>query len=177
MFTPFEELEYLAEYLPEEGESVLVTRKDGELVCTEWRSDQLRDGIDEAALYGLLVQCNEALNGRATLPLWATGVGACWTFAALIVSGTLDWERWYILPGLTLSALWLCFAWIRFRQRRLFTAQLRPRIAAAVYERGLDLCSLLAGLRQHAELRTLLDQFALCPDASSGAFDRATPRA
>jgi hypothetical protein len=46
MFTPFEELEHLAEYLPDEGESVLITRKDGELVCTEWSSGELRDGID-----------------------------------------------------------------------------------------------------------------------------------
>ena len=173
MFTPFEELEHLAEYLPDEGESVLITRKDGELVCTEWSSGELRDGIDEAALYGLLVQCNEALNARATLPLWATGVGTCWTLAALIVSGGLNWDRWYVVPGLAMSALWLCFAWIRYRQRRLFTEHIRPRIAAAVYERGLDLCSLLAGIRQHAELRTLLDQFAHCPDASRGAYDRA----
>ena len=56
MFTPFEELEYVAEYLPEEGESVLISRKDGELVCQPWRTEGLRDGIEEAPLYGLLVQ-------------------------------------------------------------------------------------------------------------------------
>jgi hypothetical protein len=36
MATPFEELEYLADQLPEEGESIIVTRMYGELVCQQY---------------------------------------------------------------------------------------------------------------------------------------------
>lgn len=171
MFTPFEELEYLSEYLPDEGESVLVTRQDGELRCTEWREEGLRDGIDEASLYGLLVQCNEALNARATLPLWGTGVGVFWLLALVFMIGGLGWDRWFLVPGAGLTGLWVCFLWIRVRQRRTFQTLLLPRIQAAVRTRGIDMGALLAGMRQHVELRTLLDQFAQSPDACRGAFD------
>lgn len=172
MFTPFEELEYLSEYLPEEGECVLVTRQDGELHCTEWHGDRLRDGIDDASLYGLLVQCNEALNARATLPLWATGVGVFWLLTVAFVVGGLGWDRWFLVPGAGLTGLWMCFLWIRLRQRWTFQSQLLPRIQAAVRARQIDVSSLLAGMRQHAELRTLLDQFAQSQGACRGEFDQ-----
>lgn len=171
MFTPYEELEYLSDHLPEEGESLLVTRTEGELVCQHWEADGFRDGIEDPALYGMLVQCNEALNARATLPLWACGVGAFWFLAAAYTAGGLGWEAWWLVPGVGLTTLWFCFQWIRQRQRRTFEAELRPRIHAALGRRGSDLCSLLAGIRQHIELRTLLDQFAQCPETSRGRFD------
>jgi len=159
MFTPFEELEYLAEYLPEEGESVLISRKDGELVCQPWRTEGLRDGIEEAPLYGLLVQANERLNARANLPLWATGLGLFWLLVTLFTVGGFGWNSWFLVPGLGLFALWGCFLWIRQRQRTTFQHELRPRIDHAMRQRGIDPHALTAGMRQHAELRTLLDEF------------------
>ena len=36
MNNPYEDLEYLAEFLPEEGESVIVTRRRGQLVCESY---------------------------------------------------------------------------------------------------------------------------------------------
>lgn len=159
MFTPFEELEYLAEYLPEEGESVLITRKDGELVCEPYRTEGLRDGIEEAQLYGLLVRANERLNARANLPLWASGLGLFWLLVALYTVGGLGWTSWFLVPGLGLVALWGCFLWIRQRQHNAFLRELRPQIEHALRQRGIDSHALTAGLRQHAELRTLLDEW------------------
>jgi hypothetical protein len=155
--TPFEELEYLAEYLPDEGESVLISRKDGELVCEVAGPAGLRDGIDEAELYGLLVECNERLSLRASQPLWVVSFV---TFAGLVAVYTmagLGWSSWFLAPGAAFVALWVCSTWIRARQSRLFMRELRPRIAAALDDRNIDAHSLVAGMRQHPELRTLLD--------------------
>lgn len=159
MATPFEELEYLSEHLPDEGESVLITRKDGELLCETRASDGLRDGIDEAELYGLLVECNERLTMRAARPLWATTFVTFATLVTLFTVGGLGWSSWFLVPGAVFVALWGCFTWIRSRQLRLFARELRPRIAAAIEEREIDTHSLIAGMRQHGELRTLLDLF------------------
>lgn len=159
MSTPFEELEYLSEYLPDEGESVLISRKDGELVCQAAGADGLRDGIDEAELYGLLVECNERLSMRAAQPLWVTSLVTFSGLVVLFTLGGLGWSSWFVIPGAILLGLWICYAWIRMRQLRLFTRDLRPRIDAALADRHISRHSLIAGLRQHVELRTLLDLF------------------
>ncbi|MFO1094480.1 MAG: hypothetical protein U0992_14425 [Planctomycetaceae bacterium] len=159
MATPFEELEYLSEHLPDEGESVLITRKDGELVCEPRASDGLRDGIDEAELYGLLVECNERLSLRAARPLWTTSFVTFAILVSLFTIGGLGWSNWFVVPGVVFVALWGCYTWIRSRQLRLFMRELRPRIAVAIEDREIDTHALIAGMRQHVELRTLLDLF------------------
>ena len=159
MSTPFEELEYLSEYLPDEGESVLISRKDGELVCQACGAEGLRDGIDEAELYGLLVECNERLSMRAAQPLWVTSLVAFAGLVAVFTLGGLGWTSWFLVPGAVFLALWVCYGWIRMRQLKLFNRDLRPRIDAALVERQITRHSLIAGLRQHVELRTLLDLF------------------
>lgn len=158
MATPYEELEYLSDYLPDEGESVLISRKDGALVCEACRGDGLRNGIDDAALYGLLVESNERLSLRAGAPLWATCIGTFWLLVGVFALGGLDWRSWFLVPGMGLFALWACCFWIRRRQMRLFAREILPRIEAEMAERGIGTHALIAGLRQHAELRTLLDQ-------------------
>jgi len=159
MATPFEELEYLSEHLPDEGESVLITRKDGELVCQECAGDGLRDGVDEAELYGLLVECNERLSMRATQPLWVTSFVTFALLVALFTIGGLSWSSWFVVPGAIFVALWVCYAWIRWRQMSLFRRNLQPRIAVSIEDRKIETHALIAGMRQHAELRTLLDLF------------------
>jgi len=162
--SPFEELEYLAEYLPDEGESVLISRKDGELVCQACGAEGLRDGIDDAELYGLLVECNERLSMRAAHPLWV----CCFvTFAGLVAIftvGGLSWSSWFLVPGAVFLSLWVCYSWIRSRQMQLFMRELRSRVAAALEERSIETHALIAGMRQHPELRTLLDLFIAATD-------------
>lgn len=169
MATPFEELEYLSEYLPDEGESVLISRKDGELVCLTCESEGLRDGIAEAELYGLLVECNERLSLRAALPLWITSFGAFVALIALFTLGGLGWSSWFAVPGGVFLALWVCYGWIRARQMRLFMRELRPRIDVALEERDIPQHALIAGLRQHVELRTLLDAIIAATERSRSA--------
>ena len=57
MNSPFEELEYLADYLPDEGEAVIVVRKDGELVCEAFQREKYQEGITDPEFYGRLIQC------------------------------------------------------------------------------------------------------------------------
>jgi len=159
MATPFEELEYLSDYLPDEGESVLISRKDGELVCQACPSEGLRDGIDEAELYGLLVECNERLSMRAAQPLWFTGFATFAFLTGVFTLGGLGWSSWFLVPGAVFIALWVCYSWIRRRQLQLFARELRPQILIAIEDRNIETHALIAGMRQHVELRTLLDLF------------------
>lgn len=158
MFSPFEELEQLADYLPEEGESVLITREEGELVCKPFPGDDLREGIDEAELYGFLVQANEKLHAVGAYPIWITVIGLTWL--AIVMYGILgiSWERWYLLPGLAIPVVLGTVNWIQQRQRRLFRIEVAPQLNRELTRRGIRDHALLAGVRQHGELRTLFDE-------------------
>lgn len=158
MFTPYEELEYIANFLPEEGEAVVVTRQGGELRCEPMLGGDLREGIEDVELYGRLVQANERLNAQGSLPLWSTAFALlALAILAYRVIG-LGWAEWYLLPAMGLVALFGCFHWIRHRQRKLFEAEIRPVLVREAMVRRLSLYALMAGVRQHAEFRTLLDE-------------------
>lgn len=158
MLTPFEELEFLSEYLPEEGEAVVVSRRDGELHCDPVMAASLRDGIDDVELYGRLVQANERLNGQGALPLWLAGLGTIHFLVLLYSLTPLGWREWYLVPMAGVLALCGSFHWIRSRQRRLFREEIAPMLARETSLRGLSHYALLTGVRQHAEFRTLLDE-------------------
>jgi hypothetical protein len=158
MLTPYEELEYLAEYLPEEGESVLVTRQGGELHCESMTEGDLRDGIDDVELYGRLVQANERLNAQGSLPLWITALGLTAGSIALYRLSGMSWAEWYALPALGLFGLFGCFHWIRRRQHRLFENDVLPMLQREANQRRITFYAMLAGVRQHSEFRTLLDE-------------------
>ncbi len=158
MLTPFEELEFLADYLPEEGEAVLILREAGELRCEPVHSEDLRDGINDAELYGILVQANERLNAEGGLPLWVTSIGVALTTMLLFLFAGFGWQQWLIVPMIGLLAIFGCFQWIRRRQHVLFENEILPRIHSALIRRGISPYSLMAGVRQHAEFRTLLDE-------------------
>ena len=158
MFSPYEELEYLADYLPEEGETVVVSREAGELVCKPFHKDELREGINESQLYGFLVQANERLHTAGALPIWVTAISIIWL--AILVHGIigLTWMHWYIVPGLMLPMLYGCFVWIRQRQQAYFQKMILPQLQSELQRRQVPFYSLIAGIRQHAEFQSLLDE-------------------
>ena len=158
MLSPFEELEYLSDYLPDEGEAVIVSRQAGELVCEPFQKESLREGISDARLYGVLVQANERLNALGALPIWATIIGFFWACTALGVSGWLTWPQWYLVPGIALILLPLCIGWIRFRQRQRFNREVMPILERMLRTHRLDPHAFLGAIRQHEEMRTLLDE-------------------
>lgn len=158
MFSPFEELEYIADFLPEDGESVVISREGGELHCKPFQPNDLCDGIQDAKLYGFLVQANERLASVGTFPIWVMVTGMIWLCIALFASGLMGWSQWYVVPGLSVPILYGCVAWIRQRQHRLFRLEILPALHRELYQRNISRYALLAGVRQHAEFRTLLDE-------------------
>lgn len=158
MFSPYEELEYLADYLPEEGEMVVLSRESGELRCQPFRKDELREGIQDSQLYGFLVQANERLHSVGGFPLWATAIAVVWLVVILHGVMRLDWTHWYLGPGLMLPMLYACFVWIRHRQQTLFQSDILPRLQKELQIRQISFYSLVAGIRQHPEFLTLLDE-------------------
>jgi len=158
MYSPYEELEYLADCLPGEGESVVITREDGELICKPYSVTDLRDGVDDAELYGFLVQSNERLHRRAFLPLWVTALSVFWLLVILHNGLHLSWDHWYLAPGIVSLSLYAMLIWIRVRQDRLFHQELKPVLSRELARRQIRPYALLAGVRQHGELRTLMDE-------------------
>ncbi|QDT31191.1 hypothetical protein [Thalassoglobus polymorphus] len=158
MFSPYEELEYLSDYLPEEGEAVLVVRESGELICKPWSQDDLREGIHDSQLYGMLVQANERLNSVGTMPLWVAGIALVWL--AIVVHGLLGvgWDRWYLIPGCSIPVLYGALYWMKKRQQAYFQNAILPMLQTELRNRQTPFYSLLAGIRQHEEFRCLLDE-------------------
>ncbi|MEZ6067310.1 MAG: hypothetical protein R3B90_16765 [Planctomycetaceae bacterium] len=158
MLTPYEELEYLAEHLPGEGEVLVVTRQEGELHCQALQRNSLREGIEEVELYGRLVQANERLNARGTFPLWAAALGTAAFALTVFPLFDLGWGQWFLLPAFGMFALFLGFYWIRSRQRQLFEREIRPMLLRELMVRNITPHELMAAVRQHPEFRTLLDE-------------------
>ena len=65
MNNPYEDLEYLAEFLPEEGESVIVTRRRGQLVCESYfethATPPAQAGLIDREFYGRLTTIETSL--------------------------------------------------------------------------------------------------------------------
>lgn len=157
MSSPYEELEQLADQLPEEGESLLVSRRGGELVCEPVPQESVRAGLTDAELYGRLVQANERLESLSRLPLWSmaallflVSVGFHW------LSG-IDWRGWWVDVAALFVGVFVSTRWIQIRQWRYFQTRIMPGLEHAIRQRHLKKFVFLGAVRQHAELRTLMD--------------------
>jgi hypothetical protein len=165
MLNRFEELEYLADYIPDEGEAVVVTRRNGELICEPARGD-VREVSEppsislDPQLYGRLVQANERLNAVGAWPIFASVTVWFWSCVAVHVLSGLGWHAWFLHVGLALPVAFGCHLWIRRRQERLFRTEIRPIVARLLHERDVDRYVVLGAMRQRPELRTLLDDMA-----------------
>lgn len=164
MTTPFEELEYLADYLPDEGEAVLVTRKQGELVCEAFQRDGETPGISDPEFYGRLVQANERLNSAGAKPIWCCLLLLFWACVTGHTLSGFGWSGWYLDVGLALGAVALCFQWIRARQAKLFHREIAPMLNWQLRQRFMDKYVLIGVIRHQPELRTLLDEMVRADD-------------
>ncbi len=54
----------------------------------------------------------------------------------------------------------VALSWIRRRQTALFGTEIRPMLNWQIRRRRLDRYVILGAMRQHAELRTLLDEMS-----------------
>src|SRR5262245_14517645 len=120
MASPYEELEYLVDYLPAEGEAVVVRRRRGELVCEAYQRDPRPGTPFEPELYGRLVQADERLAACATVPVWTCLMVLFWLCVAAHYAAGTNWQTWVYDACLTTVVLPICILWIRRRQRNLF---------------------------------------------------------
>ena len=176
MFSPYEELEYLADHLPDEGEAVLIARESGELVCRPVSGVDLRDGVDDAELYGFLVQANERIHGAGAFPVWMCVVMIFWMTILLHGLVGIGWERWYVVPCLAFLLMVAASKWGHFRQQKLFRREILPKLQVELHRRGIAPYALMAGVRQHGELRSLLDELVnWTPDRERLGVPRGAP--
>ncbi len=156
MVSPFEELEYIVDYLPDEGESMVVSRRDGELVCESFQQDKNSDPLNNSQLYGRFVQANERLQACCLHPILISVLGCfclCVTVHKALFPG---WQSWYLDFGLILFTVSGCIQWIQRRQTRVFRTQVRPMIQWQLRMLGLDRFRMIGSLRHRPELKTLL---------------------
>ena len=158
MFTPFEELEYLAEYLPEEGESVIVTRRHGELVCEPYQQQEKKPVLSDPALLGRLIQANERLKAVAAIPFVVSLLLAYSGCVAVHHVIRIGWSGWFIDVGVILVVGLACWNWIRTRQSRLFRLVIRPMLTWQLRKNHGDAYTLLAEARSRPELRALVNE-------------------
>lgn len=164
MNSPFEELEYLSDFLPDEGESVMVSRRGGELVCQPVGSDLFRDGISDAELYGRLVLANERLNGLSSIPFWSAFAVAFGVGVAIFELTEIGWRGWYLALALAGTALLIASAWAAQRRRRFFHQEVRLMLETQMRRRQINRYALVGAIRQHPELSTLLDELSRSRD-------------
>jgi hypothetical protein len=158
MNTPFEDLEYLADYLPDEGESVVLTRRDGELVCQSVAASSAPEGISDAELYGRLVLSNERLVALALVPVWSCLLGGLAVGGALFHFSGLGLEAWYVALGLAALASLVGSSWTVVRRRKLFQRAIRPMLENQMRRRRCSPFLMIGAVRQHPELACLLTE-------------------
>lgn len=181
MKSPFEELEYLVDYLPDEGEAVVVSRRRGELVCESYREEKPQPvvtpsipvpapiastpstpakiklpGITDAALYGRLLQANERLKGCVWTYVWPWVLGVYWVCVACHWLTDSGISGWYLDLGIGLIISIGALAWIQYQQWKLFHMEILPVIERQLAERETNKYMLLAQMKQHPELKLLV---------------------
>jgi hypothetical protein len=160
MNTPFEDLEFLSDNLPDEGESVVVTRRGGELVCQPIHGESFRDGIADAELYGRLVLANERLSRLSTVPLWSCLCAAFVLCAAFFQFTDLGWSAWHVPPAIAALAGLTYQAWVGARRRNYFQREVRGMLETQFRLRGINRFAVVGAIRQHPELGMLLDELS-----------------
>ncbi len=156
MVSPFEELEYIVDYLPDEGEAVIVTRKDGELVCDPYQQESNPDPLNNTQLYGRFVQANERLQSCCLHPILISVLG-CFCLCVLMHNiFDTGWKSWYLDIGIILFSITGCIQWIQRKQSHTFRTQVRPMLHWQLRMLGLDRFRIIGSLRHRPELKTLL---------------------
>lgn len=166
--SPYEEIETIADFLPEEGQSITLTRRKGQLVVddvtqknrqqdalTQERLRQAKQRVAEETLFGHLVQANERLQNFsiknflfAILLTYATSMGLSWY---------LGWESMNagVVVGVTLTILAGFVLNERNEVKKRFVYQVCPELDRVLTERNIDKFHLLGMMKNHKDLAPL----------------------
>ncbi|MBL4886051.1 MAG: hypothetical protein JKY95_16145 [Planctomycetaceae bacterium] len=163
MNSPFEDLEYLADFLPEEGESVLMTRRRGQLVCETYIEPASSQAASTASvdreLFGRMTTISARLNQLKTGPILVTVLSYYWMCVLMHRTLNLGWSGWYLDLGLGLLLGVSCYLFVQFRQRKYFLEIVCPLMKQLMQDHQLDKYSLIAYLSQYRNLTTLASAF------------------
>jgi hypothetical protein len=155
--TPYEELEYVAEFLPEEGEAIVLVRRNGDLVCEPFQKDQIRPALsNQVEFFGHLVQANERLWALAVYPVWCCAALFLLTCILVHKLTWIGWSGWYWDVGIGLLTIGICYIWIRFRRSRYFHNQLQPMLVQHMRRCSIEKYSLIGDVRKEAKLKSLM---------------------
>lgn len=174
MRSPYEELEYLANYLPDEGESVVVTRRSGDLVVERpssleerghQREQSFESDRDAASIVayeienrefdGRLIQASARLRQLSAAPIWVTMIAAFWLGVTLhfFVPAQVAWT---VTAGVIMAAIPVAISWIRVRRSRLFRSEIRAMLAWQLRRCRLERFTTMSKMCGRPELRHLL---------------------
>ncbi|MCA8989609.1 MAG: hypothetical protein KDA78_18320, partial [Planctomycetaceae bacterium] len=136
----YEDLEYLAEYLPEEGESVIVTRRSGNLVCEPYQEpiSDSQVGVISREFYGRLVAMNAKLRQFWTRPLALSALLIYLVCIGVQQWFQLGWSSWLIYGGICVAILMGTSLLVHFRQKLFLRNQISPQLNRHMAEHHLD---------------------------------------
>ncbi len=163
MNSPFEDLEYLADFLPEEGESVIMSRRRGQLVCETYLEPtpfpSTPPGRIDRELFGRMTTINTRLRNLKIGPVLVTLLSYYWLCVMMHRVFSLGWAGWYLDLGLGLLMSVSCYLYVQFRQRKYFLEIVCPLMKQLMQDHQLEKYSLIAYLSQHRNLSTLASAF------------------
>lgn len=159
MNNPYEDLEYLSENLPDEGESVIISRRRGQLVCEPFMDSQTSSestaGVINREFYGRLVATNAKLRHFWSRPLilallliYAVSIGMQQFFH-------LGWSDWVLYLAAATVILVSVGSLVRFRQRIYFRSIVCPLLQQLMSDHQIDKYSLIAYLSTQRQLGPL----------------------
>ncbi|MBB03791.1 MAG: hypothetical protein CMJ47_14195 [Planctomyces sp.] len=162
MNNPYEELEYLADFLPDEGESVIVSRRRGQLVCESYfepmtSSSNTQSQQIDRELYGRLSTVESRLRLLWQTPAMVSVLSFYWVCVVLHRVFELGWSAWYLDLGLGMMILVGCYQYVQYQRRRYFLESVCPALQKWMVEHQLDKYTLIAWLTAHRNLSTLRD--------------------
>ncbi len=159
MNNPYEDLEYLAEFLPEEGESVIVTRRRGQLVCESYfethPTPPAQAGLIDREFYGRLTTIDTRLRILWHTPAIIAVLTYYWACVAFHRGFGLGWSAWYLDLGLALIVGVTCLGYIQQRRKHYFLNAICPALQKWMIDHQLDKYTLIAWLATHRNLATL----------------------
>jgi len=157
MRTPYEELEYLSDFLPDEGESVVVTRRSGDLHCESVTTESCvaTEPLIQSDFYGRLVTANERLRSQQILPIISSMMlcfAACVGVHRILEVGI---SGWYLDVAIVLVSSVGCLFWINQRQLYVYRTLIEPTVRRELIRTGLDRFRLIGAVRHQRELRVV----------------------
>jgi len=160
MNNPYEELEYLADFLPDEGEAVIVSRRRGQLVCETYfepmtTSNSSQGQQIDRELYGRLSMVESRLKLLWQTPAMVSVLAFYWVCVVLHRVFELGWSAWYLDLGLGMMIVAGCYHYVQYQRRRYFLEAVCPALQKWMVDHQLDKYTLIAWLTAHRNLSTL----------------------